>query len=194
VNGFENYISFQFQHGKDYFHATARLSFLHSTIQFEEKENNNKKINNDNQNSNSEESLEYSSSENARPKVKITRKSPYVVGPYASTAILKGTPKPSVNIRKPPLPKEKPKVPVKPDKFLHNKASPVAAPRRSSFRSSSQPPPALSNEYANVANEVRISDESRIQLSIPDQHGVSLPAFECYSANCDVQVKIIFQD
>jgi hypothetical protein len=28
------------------------------------------------------------------PKVKLTRKSPYVVGPYASTAILKGTPKP----------------------------------------------------------------------------------------------------
>jgi len=33
-----------------------------------------------------------------KPKVKITRKSPYVAG-TSSGAILKGTPKPSVNIR-----------------------------------------------------------------------------------------------
>jgi len=197
------------QHGRDYFHATARLSFLHSTIQFEEQSCNkeeqqqNNSIRQQNNSYNSEESSEYSSSNDSstRPKVKITRKSPYVVGPYASTAILKGTPKPSVNIRKPPLPKEKPKVPLKPEKLLHNsnsKVSPIAAPRKSSFRSSSQPPPMpSSSEYANVVNEVRISDESRIQLclsSLPHDQNLpheALPAYECYSTNSDVQNALI---
>ena len=46
-----------------------------------------------------------------KKNVKLTRKSPYVVGPYASTAILKGTPKPSISVRKPPIP-------AKPEKLL----------------------------------------------------------------------------
>ena len=112
------------------------------------------------------------------PKVKLTRKSPYVVGPYASTAILKGTPKPMIT-RKPPILKDKPKVPLKPNKLMmrspssspsptpeeepnrsgveyrspassptrsfqssstnsRSSRSPVAAPRKASFRQSSE--------------------------------------------------------
>ena len=172
------------QHGRDYFHATARLSFLHSTIQFEDPTDSG--ISKDDQssssssyNSNSEENSESSSNEQAKPKVKITRKSPYVVGPYASTAILKGTPKPSVNIRKPPVPKEKPKVPLKPEKFLQNKVGPIPTPRQNSFR--------------NVVNEVTISDESKIQLFCnSDKQNVPISAaFECYSAVSDVQNALI---
>ena len=118
-------------------------------------------------------------------KVKLTRKSPYVVGPYASTAILKGTPKPMIT-RKPPILKDKPKVPLKPNKLLMRSpspssssrspspttavppapptaasTSPVAAPRKSSFR---QP-----NEYMNLSpaagTETKLEDSSSITVS-----------------------------
>ena len=49
-----------------------------------------------------------------KQKPKITRKSPYVSG----APILKGTPKPSVLVRKPPVAKEKPKIPHKPSKLV----------------------------------------------------------------------------
>ena len=175
------------QHGRDFFHANARLSFLHSTIQFEDSADSG--LSKDDQssscssyNSHSEEISEPTSTETAKPKVKITRKSPYVVGPYASTAILKGTPKPSVNIRKPPLPKEKPKVPMKPEKFLQSRVGPSPPPRQSSFRKTV------------ASNEVTISDESKIQLFCnSESQKASLPeaAFECYSAVSDVQNALI---
>ena len=81
----------------------------------------------------------YSDTRVKKKNVKLTRKSPYVVGPYASTAILKGTPKPSINVRKP---LGKPPVPAKPEKLLSGSSggscstsssgsvSPIAAPRR----------------------------------------------------------------
>ena len=104
------------------------------------------------------------------PKVKLTRKSPYVTGAYTGTAILKGTPKPMIT-RKPPILKDKPKVPLKPNKLMmrspssspspspHDDAprsdgarrerssqspegrarsSPVPAPRKASFRQTSE--------------------------------------------------------
>ena len=70
------------------------------------------------------ESVKQSSS----PRVKLTRKSPYVIGP--PTAILKGTPKPVIT-RKPALPKDKPKVPVKPNKLILRSASSSPATRAS---------------------------------------------------------------
>ena len=99
------------------------------------------------------------------PRVKLTRKSPYVVG--QSTSILRGTPKPMIT-RKPPIFKDKPKVPVKPNKLIlrspssspsphdHTRSSlspvarenrddaspvsvrPVPAPRTASFRQTSE--------------------------------------------------------
>ena len=61
------------------------------------------------------------------PKVKLTRKSPYVVGPFASTSILKGTPKPMIT-RKPPILKDKPKVPLKPNKLMMRSPSSSPSP------------------------------------------------------------------
>ena len=118
--------------------------------------------------------------------VKLTRKSPYVTGSGAGqscSSILKGTPKPVVVVKKPPLPKDKPKIPEKPRNLLispspaaaaasaaaastaastaagspgltssqsfhaaKQRASPVAAPRKASFRTP--------NEYANVKSSI----------------------------------------
>lgn len=64
----------------------------------------------------------------ATPRVKLTRKSPYVIGP--PSAILKGTPKPVIT-RKPAVPKDKPKVPVKPNKLILRSASSSPATRAS---------------------------------------------------------------
>ena len=61
------------------------------------------------------------------PKVKLTRKSPYVVGPLASNSILKGTPKPMIT-RKPPILKDKPKVPLKPNKLMMRSPSSSPSP------------------------------------------------------------------
>ena len=62
------------------------------------------------------------------PKVKLTRKSPYVTGPYTNgTAILKGTPKPMIT-RKPPILKDKPKVPLKPNKLMMRSPSSSPSP------------------------------------------------------------------
>ena len=62
------------------------------------------------------------------PKVKLTRKSPYVVGPFASNScILKGTPKPMIT-RKPPILKDKPKVPLKPNKLMMRSPSSSPSP------------------------------------------------------------------
>lgn len=180
--------------------ASARLSFLNSTIAFEAKGEPTTEIVSNAVVVPSEEEAKAQEEEEAvkqkNPNVKLTRKSPYVVGPYASTSILKGTPKPAI-VRKPPIGREKPKVPQKPDKLLQTPSSsgspssststsrtssvsvsPVAAPRKASFRKT--------NEYANVSNsknsEVTISDESRIELS---------NIAECYSADADVQNAVI---
>ena len=61
------------------------------------------------------------------PKVKLTRKSPYVVGPFSSNSILKGTPKPVIT-RKPPILKDKPKVPLKPNKLMMRSPSSSPSP------------------------------------------------------------------
>ena len=80
-------------------------------------------------------------------KVMLTRKSPSVASIYASTSIVRGTQKPMIT-RKPAILKDKPKVPLKPNKLMlrspssspspspspTSDSSPVAAPRSVSFR------------------------------------------------------------
>jgi hypothetical protein len=181
--------------------ASARLSFLNSTIVFEAKgEPTTDIVSNWVKTQEDEDEIDEAIVENSRKatkNVKLTRKSPYVVGHYASTAILKGTPKPSVNVRKPPIGREKPKVPQKPNKLLvasstssstasSEAVSPVAAPRRASFRTTP-------NEYANVMkpeSEVTISDDSNIELASEAASSPHLHA-ECYSAEADVQNSVI---
>ena len=59
------------------------------------------------------------------PRVKLTRKSPSAVG--QSSSILKGTPKPLIT-RKPPILKDKPKVPLKPNKLMMRSPSSSPSP------------------------------------------------------------------
>jgi len=61
-----------------------------------------------------------------------------------------------INHRKPPIPKDKPKVPVRPDKLLNGKF-PIAAPRNNSFT--------YEKSESKCQNEVTISDESVIDVS-----------------------------
>ena len=192
--------------------ATARLSFLNSTIAFEAKGepttdivSNWVKTPEDEDEIDEAAKVNNNSSSNKKKNVKLTRKSPYVVGPYASTSILKGTPKPAVNVRKPP-------VPAKPEKLLASMSSsassmsssasstsssgsvsPIAAPRRNNHGIKPK------NEYANVISEVTISaDEStRIELSSTtsgdseDSSNASSTFAECYTVNADVKNAII---
>ena len=107
--------------------ATARLSFLSSTIAFEQAkgEPTTDIVSNWVKTPEDEDEID----EKSRKKTKLTRKSPYVTG---HTAILKGTPKPSINVR------NKPPIPAKPEKLLSlscnsssssGSVSPIAAPR-----------------------------------------------------------------
>ena len=100
--------------------ASARLSFLNSTISFNNEED-----------------------EAGKSKH------------YASTSILKGV------SRKPPILKEKPKI-NRGSKPVLNK--PVAAPRKQlSFKDTS------TNEYANVTNEVTISNTSVSKIEVTEE-------------------------
>ena len=173
--------------------ATARLSFLNSTIAFEAKgEPTTEIVSNWVKTPEDEDEIDEAARVNKKKNVKLTRKSPYVVGPYASTAILKGTPKPAINVRKPLA---KPPVPAKPEKLQisscsssagscstssSGSVSPIAAPRRQENNNSvktaqssplsstsSQIQPRINDFVNNVKSEVTISaDEStRIELS-----------------------------
>ena len=105
--------------------ATARLSFLSSTIAFEQAkgEPTTDIVSNWVKTPEDEDEMD----EKSRKKTKLTRKSPYV-----TSSILKGTPKPSINVR------NKPPIPAKPEKLLSlscnsssssGSVSPIAAPR-----------------------------------------------------------------
>jgi hypothetical protein len=74
----------------------------------------------------------------AGPRVKLTRKCPYVVGPHISSSILKGTPKPVITRKPPLLLKDKPKIPMKPNNLLLRSPSPHSL---SSCSSSPSPTP-----------------------------------------------------
>jgi hypothetical protein len=74
----------------------------------------------------------------AGPRVKLTRKCPYVVGPHISSSILKGTPKPVITRKPPLLLKDKPKIPLKPNNLLLRSPSPHSL---SSCSSSPSPTP-----------------------------------------------------
>ena len=165
--------------------ATARLSFLSSTIAFEAKgEPTTDIVSNWVKTPEDEDEIDVETKTNnnkniRKPSVKLTRKSPYVTGHTA--AILKGTPKPSINVR------NKPPIPAKPEKLLSlscnsssssGSVSPIAAPRRNHFAGS---------------NEVTIS-ESHIDLTSTesddadsDNSGIA----ECYTVNADVKNNLI---
>ena len=167
--------------------ATARLSFLSSTIAFEAKgEPTTDIVSNWVKTPEDEDEIDVETQTNnskniRKPSVKLTRKSPYVTGHTA--AILKGTPKPSINVR------NKPPIPAKPEKLLSlscnsssssGSVSPIAAPRRNHFAGS---------------NEVTIS-ESHIDLtstssSDADADSDNSGIAECYTVNADVKNNLI---
>ena len=102
------------------------------------------------------------------PKVKLTRKSPYVVGPYASTAILKGTPKPMIT-RKPPILKDKPKVPLKPNKLM------MRSPSSSPSPSPCEEPKRAGMEYRSPASSPTRSYQSSSTSSRSSRSPVAAP-------------------
>ena len=102
------------------------------------------------------------------PKVKLTRKSPYVVGPYASTAILKGTPKPMIT-RKPPILKDKPKVPLKPNKLM------MRSPSSSPSPSPCEEPKRAGMEYRSPASSPTRSFQSGCTSSRSSRSPVAAP-------------------
>ena len=96
------------------------------------------------------------------PKVKLTRNSPYVLGRNGSTAILKGTPKPIIT-RKPAILKDKPKVPLKPNKLVgqHQLRSPSLSP--------APPPPAIptSDHHQQQQQQQEKQQQSQADTSSP---------------------------
>ena len=102
------------------------------------------------------------------PKVKLTRKSPYVVGPYASTAILKGPPKPMIT-RKPPILKDKPKVPLKPNKLM------MRSPSSSPSPSPCEEPKRAGMEYRSPASSPTRSYQSGSTSSRSSRSPVAAP-------------------
>ena len=119
-----------------------------------------------------------------KPQVKLSRKSPYV-----TSSILKGTPKPVVIVKnKPPVPGNKPKLPNKPKSLkaaapkspVNYGKSPVAAPRKASFRNQRQ-----AGEYANVAEE--------IQAKNGGGKTAGAVVAESYNSEADVQNEVIFE-
>ena len=80
----------------------------------------------------------------AGPRVKLTRKCPYVVGPHISSSILKGTPKPVITRKPPLLLKDKPKIPLKPNNLLLRSPSPHSL---SSCSSSPSPTPSEQEQH-----------------------------------------------
>ena len=90
------------------------------------------------------------------PKVKLTRKSPYVLGRNGSTAILKGTPKPIIT-RKPAILKDKPKVPLKPNKLILRSPSSSPSPHDKP-RASLTAEPAQKTSSADAPAPKRVSN------------------------------------
>ena len=149
--------------------------------------------------------------------VKLTRSSPYTLSSSSSTSILKGTPKPSVVVRKPPVSKDKPKLPVKPTKLLNSKfgqanqgkinAQSFQQPtvdRKTSIKiEGSNPSNKLSLKDSDTqentedsgnkvteSSEVTISKSSEIDFITVNGKSTSAMA-ECYTADCDVQNALV---
>ena len=150
--------------------------------------------------------------------VKLTRSSPYTLSSSYSTSILKGTPKPSVVVRKPPVSKDKPKIPVKPTKLLNAKLSLASQGKSSSemhqqkkmidsktsiriegislscvpnFKDNEMPTKCVEAiEKEEETSEVTISKGSDIDLITVNGKPTSIMA-ECYSADCDVQNALV---
>ena len=113
-------------------------------------------------------------------QVKLSRKSPYVSG--SGNSILKGTPKPTVVVKKPPLPKDKPKLPEKPKLFSKTKSDDASlSQRRSSLRQNKAPAP-------RIPSEVTISDNSNIEMNNNPENTA-----ESYSSEADAQSEVIFE-
>ena len=152
--------------------------------------------------------------------VKLTRSSPYTLGTSSSTSILKGTPKPSVVIRKPPVSKDKPKLPLKPSKIVSAKfasASMYKNPcQTGTFHNStleiknsavndnsnkcenitSNTEQMLNHSYKSTgkildSSEVAINEGPNVEIITVNGKPTSTMA-ECYSADCDVQNSLIF--
>ena len=150
--------------------------------------------------------------------VKLTRSSPYTLSSSSSTSILKGTPKPSVVVRKPPVSKDKPKIPVKPTKLLNPKLSLASqgkslseihqqkkmVDRKTSIKIEGNSLSCVSNLKDNemqtkcigaIEKEVEISEVTiskglDIDLITVNGKPTSIMA-ECYSADCDVQNALV---
>ena len=168
--------------------ASARLSFLNSTINTEANkgEATTDIVSNWVKSPEEEDEIDEVAKINKKKNVKLTRKSPYVVGPYASTAILKGTPKPSISVRKPPIP-------AKPEKLLASMSS--ASSTTSSTSSSSRCESPIAAPRRNYGDyEVTISDESRIDLSSTTSEASDEASnyAECYSVDADAKNEVIY--
>ena len=149
--------------------------------------------------------------------VKLTRSSPYTLSSSSSTSILKGTPKPSVVVRKPPVSKDKPKLPIKPTKLLNSK---FGQTHHGKINSQSFQQPTvdrktsikiegihLNNKLSlkdsdtaeksddppfkeTESSEVTISKSSEIDFITVNGKSTSAMA-ECYTADCDVQNALV---
>jgi hypothetical protein len=94
------------------------------------------------------------------PRVKLTRKCPYVVGPHMSASILKGTPKPVITRKPPLLLKDKPKIPLKPNNLLLRSPSPHSL---SSCSSSPSPTPSEPEQQQLLAQVKSAAEASAPQ-------------------------------
>ena len=151
--------------------------------------------------------------------VKLTRSSPFTLGTSLSSSILKGTPKPSVVVRKPPVAKDKPKLPQKPTKIVSAKftsanmnrnsyhldagsntkldlktSSPIQDSKDSQNSDSKSSETAITQETSKVnrldLSEVTISDQSKVDVITVNGQTTNVMA-ECYVADCDVQNALI---
>ena len=93
------------------------------------------------------------------PRVKLTRKCPYVVGPHISSSILKGTPKPVITRKPPLLLKDKPKIPLKPNNLLLRSPSPHSL---SSCSSSPSPTPSEHEQLAPPSRPTTICEGAAV--------------------------------
>ena len=151
--------------------------------------------------------------------VKLTRSSPYTLSTSLSSSILKGTPKPSVVVRKPPVAKDKPKLPQKPTKIVSAKFTSANMNRNSCHldassntklnqktslpiqdskdcqKSDSKPSETATTQETSKAtrldfSEVTISDQSKVDVITVNGQTTNALA-ECYAADCDVQNALI---
>ena len=153
--------------------------------------------------------------------VKLTRSSPYTLGTSLSTSILKGTPKPSVVVRKPPVSKDKPKLPQKPTNIISSKFNSANITKNNQSRSEiSNTTKVQTKTSVNVEGKSRVDSsdvssptemprlskttcEAKLDFSevtISEQSEVEIITVngkstsimaECYSADSDVQNALI---